>query len=186
MRGRKPKPTKQQIAEGDPRKRGVHKLDAQLEAEPKAERGLPARPGLRGCRKHLGKIARAVWKHWKEELEKMELDCRADQVMLEGACVNYQRAVEADLLIAKHGMIIAEPITDNQGNRIGQRARTNPAVAISNACWRTVHSFCSEFGLSPVSRTRLTIDEKDSSQQDLLKLLSQPRERKAAPPTTVQ
>src|ERR1700684_999033 len=33
--GRKPKPIKAQIAAGDPRKKGVHKLEQQLAAEPK-------------------------------------------------------------------------------------------------------------------------------------------------------
>jgi hypothetical protein len=40
-RGQKPKPTKAQITAGDPWKKGVHKLEEQLAAEPKASRGLP-------------------------------------------------------------------------------------------------------------------------------------------------
>ena len=47
MRGRKPKTAAQQIAEGDPRKRGTRKLSDLLEVEPKAARGLPR------CPKHL-------------------------------------------------------------------------------------------------------------------------------------
>ena len=79
MRGRKPKTAAQQIAEGDPSKRGVHKLDARLEAEPKATRGLPAPP------QHLKGLARKAWRFWSEELEAMNLDCRPDAMMLEGA-----------------------------------------------------------------------------------------------------
>jgi hypothetical protein len=44
MKGRKPKPAARQIAEGDPSKRGIRKLDGLEEGEPKAIRGLP------GCR----------------------------------------------------------------------------------------------------------------------------------------
>ena len=47
MRGRKPKSTAQQMAEGNPRKHGVHKLEAKAKAEPKPARGLPP------CPKHL-------------------------------------------------------------------------------------------------------------------------------------
>jgi hypothetical protein len=59
MKGRKPKPAARQIAEGDPSKRGVHKLDAKLDAEPKATRGLPP------CPKHLRGRARTAWRCWR-------------------------------------------------------------------------------------------------------------------------
>jgi len=173
LRGRKPKPTSRQIAEGDPRKRGVNKLDKKLAAEPKAGRGLPQ------CPKHLGMLARAVWTFWKEELEAMRLDCRPDAQMLEGACVNYERAVAADMMLRTAGLLVVEPVFDKQRAVVGAKMKSHPAVAISNACWRNVRAFCSEFGLSPVSRTRLTIDRGDASQLDLMKMLSQPREAKA-------
>lgn len=168
MRGRKPKPTRQQINEGDPRKHGASKLKAKLDAEPRAQRGLPE------CPDYLSERARDAWAMWKEELEKMRLDCRPDAPMLEGACVNYARAVEADLMIAKSGLVVAE--VSESGAR---RVKANPAIAISNVAWRQVRSFCSEFGLSPVSRTRLTIEEAGNATDDLIKLLSKPRERKA-------
>jgi|SRR5947209_7515997 len=175
MRGRKPKPTQHQIAEGDPRKRGVNKLDQKLAAEPKAARGLPA------CPRHLRGRARAAWNFWKEELEGMKLDCRPDAMMLEGACVNYARAVQNDLILA-HGCQVEEAILDRDtGAIIGQKVKNHPAVAVSNACWRNVRAFCSEFGLSPVSRTRLAIEQTDFSDADLTELLSRPRELKSVP-----
>ncbi len=188
MRGRKPKPTRQQINEGDPGKRGVNKLREKLAAEPKAARGL------RECPEYLGKRARAAWAMWKEELEKMRLDCRPDGPMLEGACVNYERAVEADLVIAKSGLVVKEFSESGVRKLRGRkpqrkprlawkrtaRLRANPAIAISNAAWRQVRSFCSEFGLSPVSRTRLTIEEEGNATDDLIELLSRPRGRKVS------
>jgi len=98
--------------------------------------------------------------------------------MLEGACVNYARAVEADLTLAKQGLIYGQPIFDVNGQRVGTKIKAHPAVAISNAAWVRVRAFCSEFGLSPVSRTRLTLEKPDTSSEDLMTLLSQPRERK--------
>lgn len=174
MRGRKPKPIAQQIAEGDPRKRGKGKLRERLSAEPKAARGLPL------CPRHLQGRARAAWNFWREELEAMGIDSRPDAMMLEGACVNYARAVQADLILAR-GCQVEEPILDSEGDQIGVKVKNHPAVAVSNACWRQVRAFCSEFGLSPVSRTRLSFDKKPGDgEEDLLKLLSQPR---AARPT---
>src|SRR5574337_2001247 len=96
MRGRKPKPITQHIAEGDPSKLGVNKLDERLAKQPKAARGLPI------CPRHLSGRARAAWNFWKAELEGMKLDCRPDAMMLEGACVNYARAVQADIILT-HG-----------------------------------------------------------------------------------
>ena len=102
MRGRKPKPVARQIAEGDPRKRGVHQLDARLEAEPRATRGLPE------CPQHLKGIARKAWRFWAAELEGMSLDCRPDAMMLEGACASYATFVEMYELVETQGKLVAK------------------------------------------------------------------------------
>jgi len=179
MRGRKPKPTAAQIAAGDPRKRGVRKLREKLESEPKATRGLPA------CPRHLRGRARAAWGFWAEELAAMGLDKRPDAQMLEGACVNYGRAVEADLIVQRDGIMqdISE-IDGESGEVILLKSQTHPAIRVSNAAWRQVRAFASEFGLSPVSRTRLTIEKRDDGAEDLAKILMQPRALR--PATTVQ
>ncbi len=96
--------------------------------------------------------------------------------MLEGACVGYARAVQADLLLAK-GLLIEEPIFNKDGDQVGMRVKTHEAVAISNSAWKQVKAFCSEFGLSPVSRTRLALEKQDTG-QDLMAMLSAPREPK--------
>ena len=106
MTGRPPKPTEQQIAEGDPRKHGVHKLEQRLEAEPRAARGLPK------CPAYLNGRARRAWKFWSEELEFMNLDCRPDAHMLEGACVAYEAAVDSYETIQKQGRLVAKRILD--------------------------------------------------------------------------
>lgn len=174
MPGRKPKTVQQQIAEGDPAKRGVHKLDQKLAAAPKPIRGLP------NCPAHLTGRAREAWDNWREDLESMNLDSRPDAMMLEGACVNYARAVEADEAITKDGLEIHETIYDKDGDEVGYRRKSHPLIAVSNMSWRNVKGFCSEFGLSPVSRTRLTIDRKDDGEAEMNAQLSQPRPEKKA------
>lgn len=170
MRGRKPKPLKQQISEGDPRKKGVRKLKQSLAGEPKAARGLP------DCPRHLKGRARAAWAFWREELIEMNLDCRPDAMMLEGACIGYAGAVQADLIVAKEGPVLTLHTKDPQTGRWIRKVKTNPAVTISKSSWAQVRSFCSEFGLSPVSRTRLALEKPDNSESDLMALLSAPRE----------
>lgn len=183
MRGRKPKPTERQIAEGDPRRKGRKKLEQQLAAEPKPTTGLP------NCPRHLKGRARSAWNFWSEELRAMGLDKRPDGPMLEGACRAYERAVKADLIVDQEGMIIQDRgmIVRRQGGAETQtvtlRTRKHPAVEISNRSWTLVRAFCSEFGLSPVSRTRLHPDNDGShEEEDLLKLLSMPREKSAGSP----
>jgi P27 family predicted phage terminase small subunit len=174
MRGRKPKPTSRQIADGDTRKLGAKKLQAKLDSEPKAAKGLP------GCPAHLTGIARKVWKFWAEELAAMDLACRPDGVMLEGACVQYARAVAADVLVESEGMIASDYAIDKQGEPFVIRKKPHPAVGISERAWKLVRSFCSEFGLSPISRQRLAVKDNDAAADDLMNLLSRPRSRSNA------
>ena len=173
MRGRKPKPTAQQVAEGDPRKLGVHRLEQKLEAEAKGSRGLPK------CPPHLKGLARKAWRFWSEELAHMNLDCRPDALMLEGACIAYQAAIDAYETIQKQGPLVAKRILDPESNKlVVSNVKPHPAVAQGNAAWMLLKAFCSEFGLSPVSRTRLAIEKPVVGEDDLMAILSQPRERK--------
>jgi P27 family predicted phage terminase small subunit len=182
MKGRKPKPTALQMAQGDPRKKGMGKLAEKLAAEPHPTRGLP------GCPRYLKGRARSAWTFWAAELADMQIDRRPDAQMLQGACVNYAKAVQADLILEKDGLLVTEtfvsPVT---GEVLTTKIKRHPADLISNSAWRQVRAFCSEFGLSPVSRTRLSIVEaKDSAIDDLAKILSRPREPKPKPSETVQ
>ena len=100
MRGRKPKPASAQVAAGDPRKRGKHKLQAAMNAEPPATKGLPE------CPDHLTQRARECWDFVADEITKMNLDRRPDALMLEGICLNYARAVSAAAAVCSR-MIVA-------------------------------------------------------------------------------
>jgi P27 family predicted phage terminase small subunit len=174
MRGRKPKPISQQISEGDPSKHGVNRLRERLNNEPKAVRGFPS------CPRHLGKRARQAWKFWAEELEAMGLDRRPDGPMLEGAAVAYESAVKAYETIEQQGSLIAKKALDPSTQRmIVVDVRPHPAVAQRNAAWMLVRAFCSEFGLSPASRTRLSVEQpRDYGDVDLMEILSRPRPRR--------
>ncbi len=181
MRGRKPKPAARQMAEGDPRKHGVHKLDARLEAEPKASRGLP------DCPKHLKGRARYAWRFWVEELEGMNLDCRPDAMMLEGACVSYQTYVELYELVEQQGKLVAKKERNpTTGQMEVVDVRPHPSLHIRDRALMQMKAFCSEFGFSPVSRARLFVERREADGDDLMALLAQPRERKQPPPETVQ
>jgi len=169
MTGRPPKPNRLKAAEGDRNKIGVRKLQERIENEPPARFGLPA------CPAYLKGHARRAWKFWVEELEIMGLDKRPDAIALEGACVNYGHAVEADELVAKNGVTLEMWEKDQEsGQMVCLDSKENPALKISVRCWSLADRFIGNFGFTPVSRTRLSI-EKSSKADDLAEMLMQPR-----------
>lgn len=173
MKGRKPKPIAVQIAEGDPRKRGKKKLLEAQSLEIQAERGLPA------CPNHLTGRARKTYEFFRAELEKMDLDRRPDVVMLEGAATAYALAVQADQAIEAEGLMLKTPILDREGEVVGHDTEIHPAIRVREKAWTTVRAFCSEFGLSPVSRMRLPQQQADDGTDELAQVLSQSREDRA-------
>lgn len=184
MKGRKPRPIERQIAEGDPRKHGKRTLERRLANQPKATGELPP------CPRHLKGRARAAWTFWSAELAAMKLSKRPDAQMLEGACRAYERAVKADLIVDDEGLIIEEKTFNRRKDAKGVetvsvtiRKKTHAAVAISNKSWVIVRSFCSEFGLSPISRIRLAVDKNPPQDDDaqIMQLLSRTRTTNAEP-----
>lgn len=166
--GRPRKPTALQIAAGDPRQRGKGKLQQRLDAEPIAEKGLPP------CPEYLAGLARERYLAWSEDLKSMRLDAKPDGQMLEGACVAYQLSVEAYQRAQKDGILLELPIFDKEGSEIGSKLIPHPALMIASTHWKVMRAFCSEFGLSPVARTRLAIERQDDSDRNLHDVLSGP------------
>lgn len=152
-----------------------------LGAEPKATRGLPA------CPEHLKGKARWAWRFWSQELEGMRLDCRPDAMMLEGACVSYQTYVELYELIETQGKLVAKKERNPQtGQMEVVDVRPHPALHIRDRALMQMKAFCSEFGLSPVSRARLFVERREADGDDLMALLAQPREPRTETKEVVQ
>ena len=75
--------------------------------------------------------------------------------------------------------MVAKRAVDPETNKlVVVSVKTNPLVGQVNASWMIMRAFCSEFGLSPVSRTRPVVDKPDDGEDELMEILSQPRERK--------
>ena len=60
--------------------------------------------------------------------------------------------------------------------------KPHPAVRQGNQALVLLKAFCSEFGLSPVSRTRLAVDKLDDGEADLMELLGRPRAKRTPSP----
>jgi hypothetical protein len=61
----------------------------------------------------------------------MNLDCRPDAMMLEGACIAYQAAIEAYETIQKQGPLVAKRIAAQETSRSGRSQR---GVAADSQC----------------------------------------------------
>lgn len=165
MKGRPRKPLAQRAQEGDRRKIGRKKLEAQIAAEPRTQSGLPEPPA------HINGLAREAWDAWKIQLELMGLDKMPDAAMLEGACVAYQRAVIADEEVKRDGILL-KVYKEVEGEMFVTGIKTNPACRVSAEAWKQVKAFCTEFGFSPASRARLAVQKTEvTSKDDLVKAL---------------
>ena len=164
------KTTTQKIIEGDAAQRGKGVLQRRLAAEPRAQHGLPDAP------EYLNERARAAWYFWREQLEIMQIDHAPDAPGLAGACAAYARAIESELLIEREGAVIKEPIY-YKGTPVlaAYRTRKHPAVTVAHTSWAIMKAFCVEFGLTPLSRTRLSIEHRQDADNDVNELLRGPR-----------
>lgn len=147
--GRPRKPTAVKVAEGN---RGKRKLTP----DPEFTKGAGDPP------KHLRGIARTKFMELSEALDALGLIERPDAAALEGACIAYERAVKADNILRQQGITIKA--VNAQGKPYyGQ----HPAVNISKVAWEQYRKFCTEFGLTPASRSRLGA-AKDAPVKDSL------------------
>jgi phage terminase small subunit len=110
--------------------------------------------GLPECPEYLTGYAREAWNRWKENLEGMGIDRASDALTLETACIAYE-AVRV-----QHAA--------KQWDKLDKHLKT-------------IRSFQSEFGLTPISYQRITLEAPDSDEADLMAMLSRPRAPRARP-----
>lgn len=134
MRGRPPKPTALKILEGNPGKRPLN------ENEP-----IPPKASLK-CPAWLLPEAKKEWKRLAPALESMGVLTSADITAFEGYCQAYARWKEAEEFITQHGSIFKTP---------SGYVQQVPQVSIAMQNLKIMQSFCSEFGLTPASRSRI-------------------------------
>lgn len=138
--GRKPKPTALKKLSGNAGKRKINKQ------EPVAKIGMPDRPAsLKG-------EALKEWNRVVPLLFQMGLLTHIDRACLEGYCVAYGRAKQADAFIEKHKM--KGLFYENANGNVIQ----HPAVGISSSSWKAVQSFADRFGMNPSERSRMRVD----------------------------
>ncbi len=135
MRGRKPVPTAMKLLRGNPGKRPLN------QREPKPPVTIPR------CPQHLDAEARREWRRVSRELYDMGVLSLVDRPALAIYCQAWSRWVRAEKLMHKSG----EVLKAKGSGALYQ----NPYLAVANKAMEQMARFLAEFGMTPVSRTRV-------------------------------
>lgn len=144
-RGRKPKPTALKVLEGNPGKRPLNKN------EPQPEKKAPR------CPSWLEPEAKKEWRRMAKTLETIGVLTQVDKAAFAGYCQAYARWREAEEFLSKHGTIFKTP---------SGYIQQVPQVAIARSYLQTMKDFCSEFGMTPASRTRIKVEHEAVDSND--------------------
>jgi P27 family predicted phage terminase small subunit len=145
QRGRKPKPTALKVLEGNPGKRPIN------ESEPKPEKRAPK------CPIWLEHEAKKEWRRMSKTLEAIGVLTQVDATAFAGYCQAYARWREAEEFLSKHGTIFKTP---------SGYIQQVPQVSIAQTYLKIMKDFCSEFGLTPAARSRISLSTTTGTSND--------------------
>lgn len=134
--GRPRKPTKLKIIEGN---RGKRKI----KPEPEPTLGIPDAPPS------LTKRGADVWERFVPELDRLGLLTKVDGTSLVAACNGAGQGEWADAQMEKL-----------QSAKRVNTYRIMMLNAVSKKGWQQWRAFCTEFGLTPASRSKLAVPER--------------------------
>jgi len=133
-RGRTPKPTALELAQGCPGKRSIN------HAEPQPRAVVPR------CPTHLDERARKEWRRLVPILMQMRVLTEADGIALGNLCQSYSTMVRAQEKLNEMGILYKAP---------SGYVMQSPLLAVVNTCIETINKLSREFGLTPAARSRI-------------------------------
>ena len=139
--GPKPKPTRVKKLQGNPGRRPLPKNEPQ----PKVSSGLPIVP------RYLNKVAQEEWRRMVEELHPIGLLTNIDLTALAGYCFSYALWVEAIEKVQEHGTVVKAQ---------SGYPMISTHLAIANKAMIEMRKWLVEFGMTPSSRSRVTVAPK--------------------------
>jgi P27 family predicted phage terminase small subunit len=96
----------------------------------------------------LKKEAKAEWNRLAPELFQLGLLTVVDGAALAGYCQTYARWLQAERMVSRKGLVL---------NAKSRYAQPNPAMAIAQKSLQIMRAFMAEFGLTPASRSRISV-----------------------------
>ena len=140
MKGRKPKPSNLRRLQGNAGRRALR------ENEPDPERGIPDPPMW---------LSSAALDHWREiapELDALGVLTTVDGLALAMLCEAWADYRQAREILALEGSTYTRMTAAGSTSVVAR-----PEAAISSDAWKRMKSMLIEFGLTPSSRTRVSI-----------------------------
>jgi P27 family predicted phage terminase small subunit len=138
---RRPKPAALEILEGKPHQHAVNRFEVQF------DRAVPA------CPNHLNREAKQHYQKLADILYKAKVLTEADGIVLANLAQAYATLAQAQRELNRDKLTVAS-------KRGGPR--TNPLVRIVDQSTTTINRLCQELGMTPLSRSRLRIDKKET------------------------
>ena len=135
--GRKPKPTKLKLVDGNPGKRKINKR------EPRPESSIP------NCPRQLNAIARTEWNRVSAILQRNGMITALDRAALSAYCSSFARYIYFE------GKLSKKPELAIQHSKKTGYDQVSPMFTIMKAAKKDMHSFLSKFGMSPSDRVGL-------------------------------
>lgn len=118
---------------------------------PKAHEEIKVAPVAPDCPDWMDEVAKTEWARVVPLLTTMGLLGKIDRSALAAYCQSYARWVEAEKVLSEEGTV-----TKMESGYSQQR----PEVAIAHKYLDKVKSFCSEFGMTPSARARMSVPGK--------------------------
>jgi P27 family predicted phage terminase small subunit len=134
--GRKSRPTSIKKLMGEPNKDRINENEPQFSTS-------GVKPPY-----HLSDVAKREWARMYPILTASKVMSDADRAALAAYCQNYARWVKAENHVKTHGeVLISEKGYEYQ----------SPWVGMANTAQMQMHKFAVEFGMTPASRTRISV-----------------------------
>ncbi|QKJ47893.1 phage terminase small subunit P27 family [Proteus vulgaris] len=140
MAGLPKTPSHLQLVRGNPSKRPINKK------EPKPPKGVPPTP------KHFTKQGKYWFKRIAEELDAMgvmsQMDAKALELLVE-AYTEYRHHCD---------VLDEEGYTYKNNTESGLMIKAHPSAAMKADAWKRIRAMLSEFGMTPASRAKVTMN----------------------------
>lgn len=104
-----------------------------------------------------------LWIDLFDEYSKFDLISRVDVGSLMVLCNEFGRYCEADDLLKAQGLEVVEDILNRDGDIVGQKKVINPLIKVVSDAFKNYKSMCTEFGLTPASRTKISAPPKEKN-----------------------
>ena len=143
------------LLEGNPGKRAINRN------EPKPSAKCPS------CPQWLLPEAKREWRRVLPELERCGVLTQVDRAALATYCQAWARYVEAEEKITQYGDVLKSNKSDY--------TQVSPYITISRQMSQIVKAFATEFGLTPGSRTRISVEPAEGQSDPFEKWRSRGR-----------